>query len=81
LLGAAFRLNPAHGRGLMLFSAVVSIIWGVLLMLWPLIGALVLTWWMGAYALIFGVSLLVLALRLRQHRDDYLPTGTAHAHS
>jgi uncharacterized membrane protein HdeD (DUF308 family) len=41
---------------------------GVLLILAPLAGAIVLTWWLGAYALVFGVALLVLALKLRSRR-------------
>jgi hypothetical protein len=44
------------------------VIWGVLLIIWPLIGAVVLTWWIAAYALFFGVALLVLAFRLRGRR-------------
>ena len=40
-------------------------VYGVLLIVAPLIGALVLTWWFGAYALVFGVALLILAFRLR----------------
>ena len=35
-----------------------------------MIGAVVLTWWLGAYALAFGVALLVLAFRLRARKDD-----------
>lgn len=71
LLAATFRLNVTHGRWLMGFGAVVSIIWGVLLMIWPVAGAIVLTWWMGAYALLFGAALLVLAVQLwRRRRDD-----------
>jgi len=47
----------------------VSVVWGVLLFLWPGAGALVLTWWLGAYALVFGVTLLFLSARLYRHRD------------
>lgn len=80
MLAAAMRLIVSHGRWLMIFSGAVSVIWGILLIIWPLVGALVLTWWLGAYALIFGIALLMLGFRLRQHRDDFLPQGTAAAH-
>jgi len=70
LLSAAFRLHPAHGKWLMGFGGLVSIIWGILLFLFPIAGAVVLTLWMGAYALFFGVTLLVLAFRLRSRHHD-----------
>jgi len=75
LLGASYRLNIPHGRWLMALAGAISMIWGVLLIIWPLIGALVLTWWMAAYALIFGVAMLVLALRLRGRRPAVAPPG------
>ena len=65
LLVAAFRLHASHGRWWLALSGLVSLIWGVLLNFAPVAGALVLTWWLGAYALLFGVSLLVLGFRLR----------------
>jgi len=68
MFGASFRLNIPHGRWLMTLAGAVSIIWGVLLIIWPLIGAVVLTWWIAAYALIFGIAMLVLAFRLRARR-------------
>src|SRR6202030_3208547 len=34
LTAAAFRLNFPHGRGWMLLGGVVSLIWGVLLLIW-----------------------------------------------
>jgi uncharacterized membrane protein HdeD (DUF308 family) len=43
----------------------VSVVYGGLLVFAPMIGAVVLTWWMGAYALVFGIMLLVAAFRLR----------------
>jgi uncharacterized membrane protein HdeD (DUF308 family) len=54
----------------MTLAGAVSVIWGILLILWPLLGAVVLTWWIAAYALFFGVALLVLAFRLRGRRHD-----------
>jgi uncharacterized membrane protein HdeD (DUF308 family) len=76
LFGASFRLNALHGRWLMALAGAISIVWGVLLIVWPLVGAIVLTWWIAAYALFFGVALLVLAFRLRGRRHAAVaPSG------
>jgi uncharacterized membrane protein HdeD (DUF308 family) len=67
LLAAAWRL--AAGRWWMVLSGVISILFGLALAIAPLIGALVLTWWLGAYAIAFGIALLVLSFRLRGRRE------------
>lgn len=68
LVLAALRLTKRHGRWLMGLGGVLSIAWGALLIFAPIGGALILTLWIGAYALVFGVTLVVLALRLRSQR-------------
>ncbi|MBN9509438.1 MAG: HdeD family acid-resistance protein [Alphaproteobacteria bacterium] len=65
LLLAALRLSAGHGNWLMGLGGVLSIVWGVLLALWPLAGAVVLTIWLGVYALLFGIALIALAFKLR----------------
>ncbi|MBV8912636.1 MAG: HdeD family acid-resistance protein [Acetobacteraceae bacterium] len=65
MLVSSFRLHGAHGRIWLALGGIVSLIWGVLLVLAPMVGAVVLTWWLGVYALVFGVMLLVLGFRLR----------------
>jgi len=73
-LAAAFRLKIDDGRWWLVFGGGLSVIYGVLLIVAPIIGAVVLTWWIGAYALVFGVSLVMLALglrnRLAKHRQS-----------
>jgi uncharacterized membrane protein HdeD (DUF308 family) len=73
MLGAAFRLSQAHGRWWLALGGLVSIIFGVLLVIAPVIGAVVLTWWLGAYALVFGALLLAAAFKLRGRKDDRAP--------
>jgi uncharacterized membrane protein HdeD (DUF308 family) len=63
-LFAAFRLNRDHGQVWMAIGGIASIVFGLALIMAPLIGAVVLTWWIGAYALVSGVSLGFLAFRL-----------------
>lgn len=78
MLSAAFSLNLEHGRWWLALGGIASIVFGIALMVVPLIGAVVLTWWLGAYAIVFGILLLVLAFQLH-HRRDQVVRGTAAA--
>lgn len=49
-------------------SGAVSVVFGVLLALWPRVGALTLTWLVGVYAIIYGGLLLYYAYRLQELR-------------
>jgi uncharacterized membrane protein HdeD (DUF308 family) len=62
-LAAAFRVDK--GRWWLALGGVASLVFGVLLIAAPLVGAVVLTWWIGAWAIVFGAFLLVAAFRLR----------------
>jgi len=81
LVAAAIKLKKAHGRWLMIVGGLLSVACGVLLFVAPLIGAVVLTWWLGAYALVFGVALLALAFRLKKRRDEGQPAAVVSAPS
>jgi uncharacterized membrane protein HdeD (DUF308 family) len=54
----------------MVLAGVVSIVFGVLLVVLPAAGVLALAWLMGVYALVFGVLMFALSLRLRHvHKE------------
>ena len=64
MLASAFALKKDHGRWWLALGGICSLIFGALLVIEPLVGVVVLVMWLGAYALIFGVVLLVLAFQL-----------------
>ncbi|WP_247886410.1 HdeD family acid-resistance protein [Azospirillum brasilense] len=70
MIAAAIRLRTSHGKWWLGFGGLASIVWGILLFVAPAEGAVVMTWWLGAYALVFGGVLIVLAFRLRGHRNE-----------
>ena len=69
LLAAGFKVDAEHGRWWMILSALASLILGISILVAPMIGAVVLTAWIGAYALIFGAGMLILAFRLKARLD------------
>ena len=77
MFGAALGMKISHGRWWLVFGAIISVIYGLLLFASPLIGALVLTWWVGAHALVFGVTLIILSFRLRRRRGERIPAAVA----
>jgi len=80
MTAAGFRLNIEHGQWWLVLGGLLSLAYGVLLIITPLIGAVVLTWWLGAYALVFGVALVIFSLKLRSRQHERVsPTavGTA----
>ena len=68
MLVSAFRLKIDHGRVWLVIGGIASVVLGILLAISPLIGALVLTFWIGAHALVLGATLLVLSYKLRSRR-------------
>jgi len=49
----------------LILNGVLSGVFGLLLVVVPALGMLTLVWIIGGYAIVFGVVMLILALRLR----------------
>jgi len=70
MLTAALTLKIDHGRWWLALGGIASVIFGIVLLIAPVVGAVVLTWWLGAYAIVFGVMLLVLAFQLHGKKEE-----------
>jgi uncharacterized membrane protein HdeD (DUF308 family) len=57
-------------------GGIVSILFGVYVAIFPGAGALAVVWLIGSYAVIFGVVLVALGLRLRGARESYAAQQT-----
>lgn len=70
-VAAAIRLRKEiEGEWFLGLAGIMSVIFGVLLVLLPSAGALALVWLIGIYAVIFGILMLVLSFRLRSWRNE-----------
>jgi len=64
---SAIRLRrEMEGEWMLILSGVLSVVFGLLLAIWPGAGALTLVVLIGIYAIIFGIALIVLGLRMRR---------------
>jgi uncharacterized membrane protein HdeD (DUF308 family) len=63
---AAFGLRKQiEGEWFLILAGMASVLFGVLMVLWPGAGALALLWLIGTFAIIFGVLMMTLAFKLR----------------
>jgi len=62
----AFKANQDSAiRWMFAISGILSLILGALMLAQPIIGALVIVWVIGAYAVLAGILLIILGFRLR----------------
>jgi uncharacterized membrane protein HdeD (DUF308 family) len=65
---AAIQLRKAIANEFwLILGGIASIAFGVLMVIFPLIGALALIWLIGTYAIIFGIIMIAFSFRLRAH--------------
>jgi uncharacterized membrane protein HdeD (DUF308 family) len=62
----------------LILSGLLSVVFGIVLLIQPAAGALALVWLIGAYAIVFGIGMLGLSWRLRALKER-LPQASAHA--
>jgi uncharacterized membrane protein HdeD (DUF308 family) len=81
-IGAAIRLRKIiEHEWLLGVAGLLSIGFGLVLMFRPLIGTLALIYWLGAYAIAFGVMQAIVGFELRSHLRRFhreLPTQGLH---
>lgn len=76
MIAAAFR-RAGRREWLLALGGLLSVIFGVLVLIAPITGAVVLAWWFGAYAIAFGIVLLILAFRWRRQGRPTEPVARA----
>jgi uncharacterized membrane protein HdeD (DUF308 family) len=61
MAGAFQTYLAALPEWVLLASGIISIVFGILLLVWPYMGVLALVWLIGIYAILYGIFHLVLA--------------------
>jgi uncharacterized membrane protein HdeD (DUF308 family) len=65
LIAAGIALIRLAGEWLLVLSGIISLLLGIILFVQPGAGVVALSWWLGIYALLFGIALIAAAFRLR----------------
>lgn len=68
IVGAIRLRKEIDNEWLLIAIGILSVIFGIAILVSPGAGALALVWVIGAYAIIFGLPMIWLAFRLRKHQ-------------
>jgi uncharacterized membrane protein HdeD (DUF308 family) len=66
IIAANYVRREVENEWLVVGSGIASIVFGLLLVIWPLAQAMTIVWIIAAYAIVFGTLMLVFALRRRR---------------
>ncbi len=69
IFGAIRLRKEIDNEWWLILSGVVSVIFGLIVLLAPGAGALGLIWAIAAYSIVFGITWVMLAFRLRKHQN------------
>lgn len=65
---AAFQLRKEIANEIwLILGGIASIVFGLLMIIFPLAGFLTIIWLIAAYAMVFGILMMALAFRVRPH--------------
>jgi uncharacterized membrane protein HdeD (DUF308 family) len=67
LIAAGVALIRHSGEWLLILGGIISVLLGIVLFFAPGAGIVAISWWLGVYALLFGIALLIAAFRIRHH--------------
>ena len=65
----AMRLRKQiKSEWLFILSGLLSVLFGILLLIWPGSGLVMLVWFLGFYAILFGFTLILLSFKVRKYQ-------------
>lgn len=67
LIAAGIAFIRLNGEWLLVLCGIISLLLGIILFVQPAAGVIALSWWFGVYAMLFGITLLSAAFRLRHY--------------
>ena len=65
IIAAIWLRKEIKNEWLLVLNGILSVAFGVLLVIWPRAGLVVLVWLIGIYAILFGLLMILLGFRLR----------------
>jgi len=67
IIGAIQLRKEIDNEWMLIFSGLLSVLFGIVVLIAPGAGAVGLVWAIAAYSIVFGITFVALALRLRSH--------------
>jgi uncharacterized membrane protein HdeD (DUF308 family) len=69
IVGAIQLRKEMDGEWLLILSGIIAIVFGVLMFMQPVAGALAVVWMIATFAIIFGIDLIWLSFKLKGVKD------------